>query len=163
MIVLLCQKRYQPAVDGTQCQLSFLGQPGCFRNILQNPCYFGSREIGGKIQTGVASYPLCQMVALFAQLCGPGALPNNGIADTFAGFPVPCHSGLPLIGDTHCSNVRLVDTGFLHHIPANRQCVCADLHGIMADPALVIYDLAMGPVCSAHQDALFMSLTLVLL
>lgn len=143
----------QPGVDRPGEQLPVLGALPRPRHPVQDPGDLRAGRIGVDQQAGPVLPTAKALITgeLFAQLGGPGVLPDDGVVDRFPGVPVPDDRGLALIGQPHG---RDVVGGEVHvrqrhrHRPTG---VVPDLHRIVLHPALLRHHLAVLELCRADH------------
>ena len=70
-------------------------------HVVQNPAELEAAEVGGQRQTGAGAIAVLPAVGaeLGNGIGDAGVLPDDGVADGLAGFAVPHHGGLALVGD----------------------------------------------------------------
>jgi hypothetical protein len=110
-IVSTGQVPEQPAVDGSELELS------CFCSLLKNgilveyPAYFGAGKIGVDKQAGSFVNQGFQPIGFqpFANISTLATLPDDGPVYRLAGFPLPDHGGFPLIGNANSGQTILAD------------------------------------------------------
>ncbi len=93
---------HQPGIHRSEPQLSRLRPlPGSL-HVPEDPLHLAGTEIRIQAQTGPCRHPLLEAVPLQfrAALRRAPVLPDDRVVDRLAGFRVPDHRGLPLVGDS---------------------------------------------------------------
>ena len=149
----LGQVRHQKAVDGAEAKLVFLRQLCRAGFVLQDPRHLGRGEIGRERDSRFLLYGVGVGGQFFADIFCARALPDDGLANRFAGRAVPCGDRLTLVADADCNNLFRPDIRLCQHIPCNGQRVRQNLVEVVADPALFVDVLPVGAVGTGGQLA----------
>ena len=128
---------HQPAVHGTEPQVSRIGHGTRSGNVLQDPPDLGRAEIRIDDQPGL--FPDAGGEALRFQAVAiigrPPVLPNDGMADGLARAGVPDNGGFPLVGDADTGHLFTGKPGHGHGFRHHGRLGSPDLTGVMLHPA----------------------------
>ena len=97
----------EPGIDGAKGEFSAFGFGLGIGNVVENPLQLCSRKIGVNNEAGLATNRSRQASRsqLIARFRGAAILPDNRIADRFAGGAIPNNGCLALIGDSNGRDV----------------------------------------------------------
>ncbi len=144
-----------PGVDVSKEQIARFGPFPRARDIVQNPTNLRTGEVGGQWQPGRAeeTFAVTGLFQLPADLVRAGVLPDDGIVDRFAGFPIPEEGRLPLIGDANGRDVLGRDAGLFQGCADHLLGALPDLQGIVLHPAAPREDLFVFLLIVGHDGS----------
>ena len=148
---------HRPCVHRAEAQPALTGFFRRAGDVLQNPAHLGGGEEGGELQAGLFLYGLPQPGAVQPVTEGGGtvALPHHGVGNRLAGVRVPNADALPLVGHGDAYDVAGGGAGVLDHHAADAGEISSDLQRVVADPTLVVDELAVGDVPAQQKAPLF--------
>ena len=126
----------QPGLHRPEQQLSRFGLLPRVWHMVQDPFQLGGRKISVDDKAGLLTELLGQTTGLQLVAVGAGApaLPDDGVADRFAGVAVPYDGGLPLVGDADGCNVLGAGPDLVHGRQGYAQLGGPDLVGVVLHP-----------------------------
>ena len=106
-----CQHPYEPCIDCSESELSFIGPLSGSRDVFKDPQDLGGAEICIDDKPCLASDQIGTSVSLeaVAEFRGSSVLPYDCVINGFSCFCVPYYCGLSLIRDAYGCNVESVD------------------------------------------------------
>ena len=127
----------QKAIDSAEQQLALGGTVARTFDVVQYPRQLCAREIRVQQQAGaVGEHLFVARIAQRAALAGGAAvLPDDGVIDRAAGFLVPDHNGLALVGDADGGDIACRDPCLVDRPAAGRLRGAPQIIGIMFNPA----------------------------
>src|SRR5687767_10550950 len=97
---------YQPGINGTKSQFSFLRFFAGAFYIIEYPADLGGRKIGVHDETRLFLYQFTGMYFQLITKCGcTTVLPYNSVMYRCAGFSIPHYGRLALVGNTNGCNI----------------------------------------------------------
>ena len=129
----------EPAVNGTEAQLTFFRAGASAFDVVKDPADLGAGEIGVEFQTGLfleqIDDPGVFAFHFLREISGAAALPDDRVADGLAGLAVPDNDRLALVGDADRRDILGFGIGKAHRLARNGKLRLPDLVRVMLDPA----------------------------
>ena len=146
---------YEPGINGAEGEFAGPGAGLRAGHMIQYPLQFCRGEIGIHHEAGLAADGRRQTARLepVARRGGAAVLPDDGVADGFAGGAVPHHGGLALVGDADGGDVFGGEAGLAQRLPGNVQLRGPDFPRIVFHPARTGKNLAKLPLRRRHDAA----------
>ncbi len=120
--------------------------------MIQNPFYFGAREVGINYQAGGVLDILFQ--ALFLQfrtvVRRARILPDDSVIDRLAGLFIPDNRRFALVGNADCGDLIGANIRMCQHFYQRGALRSPDVHGIVFNPARFRVDL--GKFALGNRD-----------
>jgi hypothetical protein len=151
----------EPAIDGTEGELAFLGARLGAVDVVEQPAQLGRGEV--RIQQEPAALRDQRLVAggleLAAILGRAPILPDDGVVDRLARAAIPDKRRLALVGDAEGDGPAAVALGLLQRLPGDGDGGLPQVLGVVLDPAatgLVLTKLLLrrpdGTPCQVVND-----------
>ena len=133
----------QPSLDGAEQELAGFCLLSGARDIFENPAQLRAAEIGIDQKSCLLTNHIAVpgRFQLIAVLRGTAALPHNRVADRNAGFFIPNHRRLSLIGNADGFNVFVCAVDLKQRLLRHAHLRRPNFHRIMLDPPCPRIDL----------------------